>query len=278
MQLDATDAEFFNHQTAEAGLDHDTFGAPAAQMEEFNPDLPDIELPPIGDRDSAESTGLHQAAESEFSQPAHIVAPDAPVNNSARAELEPSAEVPTAMNAADTERLRQMAELERRQRQRRQIQVRAGQTGFKGYCPVALRERRELVESSELFSSTFGLQTYSFSSAESKAAFDTDPSRYAPAAGGSDVVVLVNSGEEPAGQLDYALWYRDRLYLFQSRETMTLFFERSATICQPVLIFSVMSRMGSQTFGSGASTRAGTDARRGNVVARTRASWLCPST
>ena len=88
---------------------------------------------------------------------------------------------------------------------------------------MALRERRELVEANDQFTSTFGLQTYTFSSAESKAAFDAKPSRYAPAACGSDVVVLVNSGEEQAGQLDYALSYRDRLYLFRSRETMTLF-------------------------------------------------------
>ena len=134
-----------------------------------------------------------------------------------------SADVPDALSAAETARLRQAAEQERRQLQHRQIQARAGQTGFKGFCPVALREHRELVDSSDQFTSTFGLQSYAFSSAESKAAFDTDPSRYAPAAGGSDVVVLVNSGEEQAGQLDYALWYRDRLYLFRSRETMTLF-------------------------------------------------------
>ena len=50
-----------------------------------------------------------------------------------------------------------------------------------------------------------------------------DPSRYAPAAGGSDVVLLVNTGEEQPGLLDYTLWYRDRLYMFRSRETMASF-------------------------------------------------------
>jgi YHS domain-containing protein len=37
------------------------------------------------------------------------------------------------------------------------------------------------------------------------------------------VVLLINSGEEQAGMLDYSLWYRDRLYMFRSRETMALF-------------------------------------------------------
>ena len=141
----------------------------------------------------------------------------------ARAELNVIPDVPAAMSEAETEHLRQIAEQERQQRQRRLIQSRTGQTGFKGFCPIQLRERRELVESSDQFTSTFGLQTYSFSSAEAKASFDVEPSRYAPAAGGSDVVVLVNSGEEQPGLLDYALWYRDRLYMFRSRETMTLF-------------------------------------------------------
>ena len=36
-------------------------------------------------------------------------------------------------------------------------------------------------------------------------------------------VTAQNFGEEQPGMLDYALWYRDRLYLFRSRETMALF-------------------------------------------------------
>ncbi|MCA9007287.1 MAG: hypothetical protein KDA70_18600, partial [Planctomycetaceae bacterium] len=146
-----------------------------------------------------------------------------PAMDSAAPAVAPKPNIPAALNAVDTERLRQTAEQERRQRQQRQILVRAGQTGFKGFCPVELREHRELVESNPQFASTFGLQTYYFSTSEAKIAFDAEPSRYAPAAGGNDVVVLVNSGEEQPGQLDYALWYRDRLYLFRARETMTLF-------------------------------------------------------
>jgi YHS domain-containing protein len=123
----------------------------------------------------------------------------------------------------DAERLQQIAEQDRRSHQQRLIQSRSGQAGFKGFCPVALRDRRELIDTNPQFTATFGLQNYTFSSAEAKTAFEADPSRYAPAAGGSDVVLLVNSGEEEQGMLDYALWYRDRLYLFRSRETMAMF-------------------------------------------------------
>lgn len=231
VQLNTSDAQFFGSQEPTSGVDIGSTGVPAAPMEDFSSnlpaiDLPSVDLPPINDEDAAAGIDLNEAQAAESIQPAADTTEKnstATADTSARAELQPNADVPAAMSAAETARLRQTAEQERRQLQQRQIQARAGQTGFKGFCPVALRERRELVESSDQFASTFGLQAYTFSSAESKAAFDTDPSRYAPAAGGSDVVVLVNSGEEEPGQLDYARWYRDRLYLFRSRETMTLF-------------------------------------------------------
>jgi len=224
VHLNTSDAEFFNRQVPTTDGDSGSFGVPMAPMEDFKSNLPAIDLPPVGDEESTAAVGLNKTPATKFTQTVITDGvPAAPSDSSDQVDLPPAADVPEAMSADETERLRQTAEQERRQRQQRQIQVRAGQVGFKGFCPVALRERRELVESSEQFTSTFGLQTYSFSSAESKAAFDSDPSRYAPAAGGSDVVVLVNSGEEQIGQLDYSLWYRDRLYLFQSRETMTLF-------------------------------------------------------
>ncbi len=204
-------------------VDTELFETPAAPTEDFNPNLPAIDLPPVGEADSLETDEIKPAPVQKVSQLEVESTVESPANDSTNIESQPSVDVPEALIAADTERLRQTAEEERRQRQHRQILARAGQTGFKGFCPVPLRERRELVEASPQFTSTFGLQTYTFSSAESKVAFDRDPARYAPVAGGSDIVVLVNSGEEQAGQLDFALWYRDRLYWFCSGETMTLF-------------------------------------------------------
>jgi len=244
VQLNTSDAQFFNIQGPTTGVDAGSFGDAASPMEDFNSnlpaidlpsvDLPSVDLPPVDDEDADAQAELIETPTGVTIQPtedATHAKTKASASTAARAELPPnvddsepiSPDVPEALSATETARLRQTVEQERRQFQQRQIQARPGQSGFKGFCPVALRERRELVESSDQFTSTFGLQTYKFSSAESKAAFDTDPARYAPAAGGSDVVVLVNSGEEQVGQLDYALWYRDRLYLFRSRETMTLF-------------------------------------------------------
>ncbi len=217
VQLERTDAEFFGGQVALPADDAESLVAPPMPMEDFDQNLPAIELPPVDGATTGKTTGtdgLEKTPQQESAERSDTVG---------RAELAPKPNVPATMNAAENERLRQTAEQERRLNQLRQIQSRVGQTGFKGFCPVALRDRRELIAANPIFESTFGLQTYTFSSGEAKAAFDTDPSRFAPAAGGSDVVVLVNSGEEQPGQLDYALWYRDRLYMFRSRETMSLF-------------------------------------------------------
>jgi len=189
----------------------ETFGAPAPPMEDFESDLPAINLPSVED---SETESVSPASRTPLSS----------ASSSAQPQSAAASELPVpSLRGADAERLEQSVEQDRRLRQQRLILSRAGQPGFKGFCPVELRDRRNLADADPQLTATFGLQTYTFSSLQAKAAFEADPSRYAPAAGGNDVVLLVNSGEEQAGMLDYALWYRDRLYLFRSRETMVLF-------------------------------------------------------
>lgn len=206
-------------------------GNAVPSAEEFGQSLPAIDLSIVNESADVSDTGLSTVPDVDF--------PELDAQDAAEAkENTPIAQIPeqqesappvaaevsgTPLRSVDAERLQQIAEQDRRAHQQRQIQSRSGQTGFKGFCPVGLRDRRELIDTNSQFTATFGLQTYTFSSAEARAAFEADPSRYAPAAGGSDVVLLVNSGEEEQGMLDYALWYRDRLYLFRSRETMAMF-------------------------------------------------------
>ena len=127
------------------------------------------------------------------------------------------------MSPTDSEKLRSLEVKAQRDHQIYRIMARTGQKGFKGFCPVELRDNRQLVDSRQQYKAKFGLQTYHFSSQEAKSAFEANPAKYAPAAGGSDVVLLVNTGEEEAGTLDFTLWYRDRLYMFRSRETVAAF-------------------------------------------------------
>lgn len=103
------------------------------------------------------------------------------------------------------------------------IRAREGRLGLKGFCAVALRDNRELLDSQEDFSALYNGKLYSFSSEPALEAFLQDPARYAPAARGNDVIHLALTGEELEGSLDHAVWYQGRLYLFNSVETMETF-------------------------------------------------------
>ncbi|MEY4187985.1 MAG: hypothetical protein RIT02_3019 [Planctomycetota bacterium] len=121
------------------------------------------------------------------------------------------------------EKLRVAMENDERQKQLTRIRERGQQTGFKGFCPVALRDHRELIDADSAITAQFGLQTYSFSSEQARSLFEADPTRYAPASGGCDVVVLAREGVERPGRLDFALWFRGRLYMFETRDSMSEF-------------------------------------------------------
>ncbi len=103
------------------------------------------------------------------------------------------------------------------------IGERIGQHGMKGFCPVALREQRQLVDAVPVYSAIYQSKRYYFSSAEALARFEQAPQKYAPIAGGADVVVQANSEQTVNGTLDFAVWYKDRLFLFSSPESADAF-------------------------------------------------------
>jgi YHS domain-containing protein len=103
------------------------------------------------------------------------------------------------------------------------IAARQGLKGFKGFCPVMLRDYRELADAKLEHSAIYQGNQYWFSSAEARQAFITNPGAYVPASGGIDVVLFQQSGRQELGSLDYAVWYRSRLYLFTSELTKAEF-------------------------------------------------------
>jgi YHS domain-containing protein len=102
------------------------------------------------------------------------------------------------------------------------IALRKELTGLKGFCPVDLRDNRGLTDALPEFKSEFEGATYNFSSMEAKAKFEKSPAKYAPTAGGHDVV-KTTTDLEVAGSLDHAVWYKDRLYLFGSQDSLQTF-------------------------------------------------------
>ncbi|MCA9036713.1 MAG: hypothetical protein KDA91_16380 [Planctomycetaceae bacterium] len=222
VQLPMSDDEFFvqdESPSSDGGL---LVGEPVPPMEEFSEELPGIELPPVEEASAPEDSVKSSTSSVQAT----------PVTNtreeSAFSQTTPEEQRPRTISNAGAVAASVTADQARREHQRNQIRDRAGRAGFKGFCPVELRDHRELVDAREEFTGTFGLQEYQFSSSRAKAAFEANPSRYAPAAGGRDIVLLVNTGEETEGMLDYSLWFRDRLYFFSSRETMNLFSENPA--------------------------------------------------
>ena len=103
------------------------------------------------------------------------------------------------------------------------IAARKDLKGLKGFCPVVLRDERNLVDASFLYTVSYNGREYALSSAEARDKFLADPVKYAPAAGGCDVIHLALTGEKLEGSLEHAVWYRGRLYLFSGVETMETF-------------------------------------------------------
>lgn len=124
---------------------------------------------------------------------------------------------PPAAPAPQQSPAARMAELQRK------LAERSGLGGFQGFCPVALRDRRELTDSRPEFLSVYQNRTYELSSAEAKARFEADPARYAPVNSGNDVVLTTRGETEAEGSLTHAVWFKDRLYLFRTAETLREF-------------------------------------------------------
>jgi YHS domain-containing protein len=95
--------------------------------------------------------------------------------------------------------------------------------GLKGFCPVALRDHRDLVDADTDITSTYQDKAYSFSTVEAKDSFEADPAKYAPIHSGHDVIVLTEGNVELEGTLENAVWFKDRLYLFSSAATLETF-------------------------------------------------------
>lgn len=145
----------------------------------------------------------------ELPAPAELAAPDDATPADRLPEINPAdkpAEKTASSSDAHSEKLKMIAE-------------RSELTGLKGFCPVALRDRRELKDARPQFQAEFNGKTFNLSSAEAKEKFEADPEIYVPAAAGQDVVLAANEGTQREGSLDRAVWYRNRLYLFSSKES-----------------------------------------------------------
>ena len=95
--------------------------------------------------------------------------------------------------------------------------------GLEGYCPVQLHATREWVAGDSGIAEQYrGIQYY-FSSEEARAAFVSNPSRYAPQNLGCDPVVLLSAQKAVTGSIRFGAFFDNQLYLFSSLENKNEF-------------------------------------------------------
>lgn len=123
--------------------------------------------------------------------------------------LEPAIDRTTPLSMLD-DNLRKLAEATEKQ-------------GFKGFCPVMLRQHRTLANAKPQFNSLYQGKKFRFSSADAKAQFEKSPHLFAPAHNGLDGVAFLDTDKSLEASLDFACWYRGRLYMFTNRENLELF-------------------------------------------------------
>ena len=116
----------------------------------------------------------------------------------------------------------------------KKIHERGSMKGLKGFCPVTLRDQRELVDAKPDFHSTYRGQKFHFADADAKLKFDEEPARFAPAAYGADVVALTRDKDVVEGSLDFAAWFKGRLYLFGAEEAHDTFVADPSKYATPV--------------------------------------------
>jgi YHS domain-containing protein len=203
-------------------------GAPTSEMFVWVPPAPapadsPPTLPPVA---PAELPTLAEHAPTplpipEATSPSVVESADEPAVASTDDDFQLPLITPAGEPAAPAPAARQVAHHDGDDAKYARIASRSG-SGFKGFCPVVLRDDRDLADASAAFTAEFESQTFSFSSATAQAKFTAEPEKYAPARGGQDVVCAAH-GQQAAGSIDHAVWFRNRLYLFSSHESLRKF-------------------------------------------------------
>lgn len=201
--------------------EQDPFGAASANTKAAAPaTTPKGKQPdPFFDDDDAEETP-------------QVVAPKEVQENAPPAANKPAvipqqitserSEVPVTKTVDQAAPAKSTATVEADERLRKLAEARE-KTGLKGFCPVMLRQRGQLIETKPQFNATYQGKKFQFSSGAAKAAFEKEPHLFAPMHGGLDGVTLLDEDKQLPGSLDHALWFQGRLYLFATKENRAIF-------------------------------------------------------
>lgn len=184
------------------------------------------------DEEAADQKQPEEKLEIMLDEPA-VERSAAPTLRPALQKAEPKEEAPIETLPQRAPRLRPSVELNEKSIPIRSVEAaetrarnaaRAEFRGFRGFCPVTLRDERKLVHADPRHKFEFRGRIFTFATEEARDAFEENPERYLPAKSGADVVRLAAGEEEPEGSIENAAWYRGRLYLFSSPTSREEFF------------------------------------------------------
>ena len=103
---------------------------------------------------------------------------------------------------------------------------------FDGHCLVTAVESREIVDGSPRHQTKYRGHVLHFSSEDAKQTFLAQPNEYWPLFDGICSVAMLNDDERVMGKLEYAAFFRKRLWLFSSEENMKQFLEDPADVAE----------------------------------------------
>ncbi len=104
-----------------------------------------------------------------------------------------------------------------------------------GYCPVELMEKQLWTQGDPRWAAERDGVLYYFAEESHMQRFIEEPGRFIPVHGGKDPVVLKREKRPVAGQTDYCAIYKDRLYMFSSRDSLAAFRQNPKEYIDPVI-------------------------------------------
>ena len=103
---------------------------------------------------------------------------------------------------------------------------------FEGHCLVTAVESREIIDGSPRHQIKYRGHVLHFSSEEAKQTFLAKPNEYWPLFDGICSVAMLNDEERVMGKLEYAAFFRKRLWLFSTEENLKQFLEDPADVAE----------------------------------------------
>jgi thioredoxin-related protein/YHS domain-containing protein len=103
---------------------------------------------------------------------------------------------------------------------------------FDGHCLVTAVESREIIDGSPRHQTKYRGHVLNFSSEEAKQTFLANPNDYWPLFDGICSVAMLNDEERVMGKLEYAAFFRKRLWLFSTEENLKQFLEDPADVAE----------------------------------------------